>query len=159
MPGLCYQTMPRTGTNLANAHGQLNVDNVFHPPWWVKASNKYIFERKYKTNLLFSLCILHPYCQFSRTYLRTIIVTDRVDRYKYVQTDAIGKVLQLFRKFFQNPTTSNRTDHSKLVGWNFRRRFISILTETRFWQLILVVVQTVICLLFSAKWISLSEDT
>lgn len=50
-----------------------------------------------------SYFLLHftPNCQFSRTYSRTIIVTDRVDRLKYVQTDAIGKILQLCESFFK----------------------------------------------------------
>lgn len=52
-----------------------------------------------------SCFLLHftPNCQFSRTYSRTIIVTDRVDRLKYVQTDAIGKILQLCESFFKIP--------------------------------------------------------
>ena len=37
----------------------------------------------------------------NRTHSRTIIVTDRVDRLKYVQTDAIGKLLQLCESFFK----------------------------------------------------------
>ena len=117
--------MPRTRTNLADAHDRFNVDNVFHPPWWVEASKKNIFQRKYK---------VYKYTPIvnSRALIRVLVLSkNKVNRQKYMQTDAISKILQLFRKFFQNPTTPQRTNHSKLAGWKlFRRSFISLLTET-----------------------------
>ena len=60
------------------------------------------FKESIKGNSYFRFTFYIPIAN-SRTLIppRTIIVTDRVDRLKYVQTDAIGKILQLCESFFK----------------------------------------------------------